>query len=121
MTSPVNNDKSMTVNTDRLNSRSEQAEKNRNSPDASQTRDAAKTAPTQEPRPSVDVDRAAHLFDAETDTRRAGEGAINDAEQARSVLERIKSGIRDDPAGAIAAFGNADPARAAAVMQQSQP
>ncbi len=117
MTTPIRNDNSPTINQDRgLKARSqEQRPRPGDSQPAQRGAGSEKAAQSAEP----DVARAAHLFNAETDIRPAGEGTVSDAGEAQSALDRLKELISASPENALAAFGRANPQQAAAILGQA--
>jgi hypothetical protein len=104
---PVTNDKAVTAGTDpSLRARPR---------DNSQARPS--TAEEAGPdRPELDVDAATHLFNAASGAQAAGGGRVGSETQARSLVEQLKAGIAADPAGALQAFGGANPKQAAALL-----
>ncbi len=117
MTTPIRNDNSPTINQDRgLKARSqEQSPRPGDSQPAHKGAGSEKAAQSAEP----DVARAAHLYTSQSDAGAVSDSAVNNAEEAKSLVERLREMMRNNPEGALAAVGGASRQQAEALLGQA--
>ncbi len=117
MTTPIRNDNSPTINQDRgLKARSQEHGTRPGGPGSTQQAAGARPpAPSVEP----DVARAAHLYTSQSDAGAVSDSAVNNAEEAKSLVERLREMMRNNPEGALAAVGGASRQQAEALLGQA--
>jgi len=122
MTTSISNTTSTTTNPEhKLYARSRGAEQTPRNPSQATVKQETPASVLQSP--SGDLERASHLYRTENSVRQERsetvQNPIQDQDEARSLLGRIKAQIAGNPAGAMTAFGRFNGPQTAALLGQT--